>query len=192
VATPFIELRNAVCKCLNDGLQPLLDACGVAFEVADGLTRGKRSTSACCAYQVQYDMCKENELHINVYAPFKQWNLEESIAECRTGKVKKLQNLTVDYTIMVEVLKVFCGKPLEGSCDIAPTAMIDELESLMESIEVLLMCKRELIAGGHKFWMEDTDPISLGWDQRSMTDRAMFISQTSFTYKHKRCCPEIS
>ena len=184
MAVGLVEIQKAVCDCINNDLQDKLIECGIGFVVGNDQIPGKTTTKAICVYSPEYDTCKENELFIHVFGVRRQLLLLESIAACRGGKEKHIQKISADYTVKVEVVKTLCGKTEH---DAFPIHQADELQRLLEAIEDLLFCKRQIEVGGHKFYQEDVDPFQIGYDEIEFS-KGTFIKNVAFTYRLNRCC----
>ena len=188
MSVSVVDIRDAVCKCINEELQPKLVECGVDFIVSETAAFDKNSTRAMCVYKPLYDTCKENRPYIFVYGKARQLLLEESIADCRGGKEKKIQAIVSEYPITVEVVKKLCGKSEdENDKDAYPVEHTDVLSRLFEAIEDLLFCKRQIEVNGTKFYQDTVDPFSTGYDEFQFSS-GMFIKAVTFTYKMRKCC----
>ena len=188
MASELVKLRDAVCLCINEHVQPYLNACGSDFEVNSTAELTKRSTRACCAYSPSYSTCKENTFHISVFGCSRNFLLDESLADCRFGKKKELRATHSDYEIAVETIGSLCGKNVDPYClDATNITLADKYETLHSAIEELLFCKRSIRVHELEF-VQQISPVSLGWDERFLSDKNVFFNQTIFTYRLIQCC----
>lgn len=184
---PLSKIRDAVCKCINEGIQEWIDDCGLDFKVNADCEFGPRQAPALCAYNPKYETCKDNNLRIHVFGVNRRYDLEDS-KDGQRGCPKKLSRISAEYTVIVEITKILCSKD-KKSIDVASIEEITELEDLAELIDEFLFCKRSIIVDGEEYYQDDTEPVQVPWDQRRLSESAMFSTQSAFTYRLRKCCP---
>lgn len=181
----LIEIRDAVCHCINTEVQSILVERGIEFTIGLDAVPSPNAAKAFCVYRPSYNTSKDNKPKIYVFGRARRLLLEESIGQTRGHE--KIQSIVSEYSVTVEMIQRLCGSDAESD-DAYPLDKADTAQQVFESIEDLLMSRRQIVVDGVKYYMAEdgTEPFSVGYDPERYS-QGLFEESTTFTYRMSKC-----